>query len=571
VFRNEGFNYWDDVGGVGMTDHEFPSEDGQLSRAISRRKLLGLAAAGLAAGPAAALLSGFDSPTFGAARGGPDVLAGPIKVSGAGSVSDQIGAISSAFDPMDPAVSSNGATINLFFYCYEALYRAELSNPTTFVPQLAAGPPMKINSLTWKVKLRPGAKFQNGLPVTAKDVVFSFNRLVKFGPNSFLGKYVVNFKSMQASAPDEVTIHLRGPMDALLIARLAVIKVLSQAAVAKSKNALLYQPVGSGPYRVTSANPGVQCTLEKFPAYNGPMRNNFLAKKIQLPVVSDLNAELAGLESGRFNAIAQPPLTALASLKASSTFEVAIPSGHAIYGFLFNAGKAPFDDYRVRQAVMYGIDRNAIVTAAFDGAASVANALVPSANADYTKPSTIYTYNPSKAKSLLKAAGYGGGLSFTLFAGTNIAGIVQACEIMQQQLAQIGVTVTIQQGDNQSLYAFVLAKNYEAFLAPSTPGILGSADAEFIYRWLYYGAFPTQYLFWTGPTQVLVQQLLDKAVTAQSYPAYKSIMARVIEIVAAQGPFVPVVLADNPVAWNTKTCAEITPSHLGNLYLGRNL
>ena len=195
--------------------------DEALSRTLSRRQALrALAIAGAAVGPAGAALSS---------------LSGVAAAANQATVKPQQGAVVGSFDPMDPAVSSNGITINLMFYVYETLYRAEISDPTTFVESLAVGPPKQINDTTYRVTIRSGAKFSSGDPVTAQDVVFSFQRTKRFGDASFLGKYLVNFKSMRAVGTNVVEMKLVAPM-ALIEQRLATIRVLSRKAV-RSSNA----------------------------------------------------------------------------------------------------------------------------------------------------------------------------------------------------------------------------------------------------------------------------------------------------------------------------------------------
>jgi peptide/nickel transport system substrate-binding protein len=534
-----------------------------LSTPVSRRRVLAMAAAAGVAGPAALqLLSGVEGTAF---------ASGLEKAA----VANQRMALAVAFDAMDPAISSNGVTIDLFFYVFESLYRAKISDPTTFVPELAAGPPRKVNSTTYKITLRAEAKFHNGSPVTASDVAFSFSRLVAQGDKSFLGKYISNFASIVPSKTNEVTVKLKAPM-ALLEQRLAVIRILPKAVILgpNGKNALKYAPIGSGPYKISKAAPSAGATLTKYAGYNGPLVKNFPSAGIDVSIVPDPNAQLTGLQSARFDAISQLPSSSVQAIQKSKSLTVAVPSGHAINGLVLNAGDGKkFNDYRVRQAIMYGIDRDAVAKAAYFGTAVGALTLVPSQNADYTKPTTTYGPNPAMAKQLLAAAGYTSSnpFSFELLAGSNIAGNVAAAQLIQQQLAQIGVAVTITQGDLGALYSNVTAGKYDALYAPSSPAILGSADAEFIYRWLYYGSFATQYMFWTDPEQKQVEGLLDKAVTAPTTAAYKSVMAQVINMCAEKGPFQPIVLVSNPVAWNKRTCAAITPSHIGNIYLGNNL
>jgi len=546
--------------------------EAMLSTPVSRRGAMKVfAGAGAAVGGGAALmaLTGCgDSSTTGTATG-TATSGGAVQVAADASAT-QRGALAVAFDPLDPAVSSNGVTINILFYVYETLYRAEVGDPTTFVPSLAAGEPEKVDETTYRVRLRSGAEFHDGSPVTADDVVFSYERLKQMGDSSFLGKYMVNFAGVKAVSPEVAEFRLRAPTS-LFQQRIAALRVLSRRAVAADRaNALRYKPVGSGPYRVTRAAPSSGISLVRYDGYNGPLAPSFPARAIDLSIVTDPNAQLSGLESNRFDAIAQVLLSSVSSIRSRGNLEVASPTGHAIHGFLFNAGKAPFDDPRVRQAVMYGLDRDAILQAAYFDNGTVADALVPRENNDYTQPSTVYSHDPEKAKALLSQAGLSD-LSFELMVGSNISGMAAAAQLMQQQLQESGITMTIRSGDLNALYENVTNGKYDALYAPSSPAVLGSADAEFIYRWLYYGSFATEYLFWRAPEQRRVEVMLDRAVNAPTFEQYKAVMAEVIEVVAEQGPFAPVILINNPVAWNPRTCAAITPSHIGNLFLGNDL
>ncbi len=408
--------------------------------------------------------------------------------------------------------------------------------------------------------------------MTAQDVVFSFQRTKRFGDASFLGKYLVNFKSMRAVGPNVVEIKLVAPM-ALLEQRLATIRVMSRKAVRgpNYKDVIAFAPVGSGPFQVSSAVPSTGAVLKKYKGYKGPDVNKYPANELDFTVVGDPAAMLTGLQSGRFDAVAGLPTAGIKAVQVDRNLKVATPTGHGMRGLLFNASKAPFNDPRVRQAIMYGLDKQTIVDVAYGGFADVANAMVPSTNADYTRPKNAYSKNNDKARSLLAAAGFSKGLSMELQIGTNIAGSVEAGQVMQQQLKDIGVNVTLKQGDLNALYSNVSNKSYQVFYVPSSPAILGSADAEFIYRWLYYGSFATTYMWWTDPAQKQVERLLDKALIQPTFAKYKATMAQVINTTNDQGPFQTIVLARSPVAWNPKTCAAITPSHLGNLFLGKNL
>jgi ABC-type transport system substrate-binding protein len=106
--------------------------------------------------------------------------------------------------------------------------------------------------------------------------------------------------------------------------------------------------------------------------------------------------------------------------------------------------------------------------------------------------------------------------------------------------------------------------------AGTSPALLGSADAEFLYRWLYYGSFIEDYTYWTEPQKDEVEDLLDSAVTAPSREDYQAAMDQVFNITSEVGPIFPIVHPDRIVVWNKSTSAGITPSPLGLLIVARD-
>jgi peptide/nickel transport system substrate-binding protein len=529
-------------------------------------KMLGIGGVMLGAGPA--VLAACSSSS------GTSTAAGASASSSSTALADlQTGVLLSAFDPMDPAVSSNGLTINLFWFIYEALFAAGVSDPTTFAPQLAAGEPTMVNDTTYKVTVRPGAKFSDGSAVTADDVAFSFNRVIGLGPKSFLGQYLTNFKTVTASGANEVTFTLKKP-SALFKQRVATVKILKKSAVqgaSASSPVLNYAPIGSGPYKVTSADPSSGAKLAMVSTYNGPLKGKLAAKAVTMNVITDANARVAALQSNSANAITFPPADAFTTLKNTPGIKATATPAYATHLTFFNANKAPFSDYRVRQAYMYGIDRNALVQGAYNGLATVADTLVLPSSSDYTKPSTIYTHDPAKAKRLLAQAGFPHGFTFELQVGTEDASMVAAGQIIQQQLKEIGLTVKIRSGDTGGLYTRVTNGQYQAMYAGTSPALLGSADAEFVYRWLYYGAFVDQYVYWKGPVKDKITTLLDQAVASTSTDQYNTTMAQVEELVAQQGPTIPIVHPSYLWANNTKTSPDAVGGAVGVLVFGRDV
>lgn len=542
--------------------------DGMSRRAML--KYLGIGGVLLSASPFALAACTSDKGTGGSTGAATGSTSGGSGTGG--TVALQTGVREVAFDPIDPHLSANGVTINLMWYVYEALYVGGIANPTTFTPQLAAAQPTQVDPTTYKVTLRSGAKFQDGTPVTADDVVFSFNRIIGLGEKSFLQKYLLNFDKVTATGTDEVTFTLKKPTP-LFVQRVATVRIMSKAKVsgAKATDPILnYQPIGSGPYQVTSADPTSGAKMSAFAGYNGPFKSSVAASAIDMNIITDANARVSALQSGAVDAITAPPSTSVANLKSSGS-SVAAPTGLSTHLFFVNAKSKPFNDPRVIQAAMYAMDRAAIAQVAYSGYATAAEALVPSTNNDYTQPSTTYAHDPNKAKQLLAAAGYPNGLSFELQVGTEDANQVAAGQLIQAQLADAGFKVNIRQGDTAGLYTRVTNGAYQAMYTGTSPALLGSADAEFVYRWLYYGAFVQQYVYWTTAQATQVAQLLDQAVSATSNDQYKTIMAQVIDLCAQYGPVQPVVHPSPVYAWNTSKTAAITPAPVGDLILARNV
>lgn len=556
----------------------------EASGEVSRRQVLKLMGyGGLILGTGPALLAACTSSKSNAGsqtgannspQPGGSTGSGPAKL-----VAVQRGVREVAFDPMDAQATGNGVTINLNWYIYEGLYVAGAANPTTFHPQLAAGDPVKVDDTTYKVKLRSGAMFHDGSPVTADDVVFSFNRVIGMGATSFLQKYLVNFDKVTATGTDEITFKLKKPMY-LFEQRAQTVKIMSKAAVGNSKPgdknnpALNYKPIGSGPYKVVSADPTASCKMTRFDKYNGLYVPSLTANEIDFQIITDANARVAALQSGSVDAITAPPQNAVDSLKNTPNLAVQARAGSlASHIAFFNASKPPFNDYRVVQAFMYGLDRNAIVTAAYNGFASVADSLVPPGNADYAKPSTVYSHDPEKAKSLLKAAGYPNGLSFEFQVGTEDPTMVASGQLIQQQLKDAGMNVHIRQGDTGGLYTRVTNGQFQAMYAGTSPALLGSADAEFIYRWLYYGSFIEQYAYWKGAKKDQVESLLDQAVSASGASQYNSLMAQVQNICAQFGPVQPIVHPILPMAYSTSRVPSggVLWAPVGDLIFARNV
>ena len=182
---------------------------------------------------------------------------------------------------------------------------------------LGAELPKKIDDETYEVTLRDGAVFTDGNPVTAADVVFSFERVMNPDNKSLFSSFITFIDSVTAKDETTVTIKLKYPFS-LVAERLAVVKIVPQAAVEADPKAFDLYPVGSGPYKMTDNSASSQVVVfERNDAYNGPMPAR--AAKMEWQVIPDDSTRTNALTSSTVQAIDSVPAANLATLAQTKT------------------------------------------------------------------------------------------------------------------------------------------------------------------------------------------------------------------------------------------------------------
>lgn len=158
--------------------------------------------------------------------------------------------LSGTFDPLN---ASGAVTVAANWHVFEGLVDLD---PATRVPYaaLAAEMPVSEDGLNYTIKLREGAVFHNGAPVTADDVVFSFERVLDPESKSLFRSFVAAIDKVEAVSADTVKITTKFPFS-LFNERLGSVKIVPRAAVEADADAFGKQPIGTGPYKLISAVP----------------------------------------------------------------------------------------------------------------------------------------------------------------------------------------------------------------------------------------------------------------------------------------------------------------------------
>jgi|HubBroStandDraft_4_1064222.scaffolds.fasta_scaffold88930_1 peptide/nickel transport system substrate-binding protein len=342
-------------------------------------------------------------------------------------------------DTLDPEANSVNESIWLDQNLYSRLLQPN-STGTGLLPDLAQTWTITPDGLTYTFHLRTDAKFSNGSPVTASDVVYSISRARAFAGG--WGFLLTAVKSLSAPDAHTVVITLSQP-HAPLLADLAMYaySVVPESLVKAQGSGFFQHPVGSGPFMVTSYSPDSEVDLAANPYFYGTKPQ---VKKVKILIVPNDNARVLMLESKKADVIENPPGNLVDQIDKTPGLSVQLFPSTRVDFVQLDEHFAPFKNVLVRQAVNYAIDRSAIVKLAYQGHAVPGASFLPYKMQYYDSSITPYPYNPAKAKQLLAQAGYPHGFSaFLITVSGDVAGQAEAI-VLKSELAAVGINLSIQ-------------------------------------------------------------------------------------------------------------------------------
>lgn len=327
---------------------------------------------------------------------------------------------------------------------------------------------------SWTFTLREGVTYHDGSDFTSADVKASLERVLELeGPLAPLWALV---DTIEAPDPLTVVINTTEPMGTVPVnATLLFIGPADRIA----EEGFWNEPVGMGPFKFVSWVPDSELVAEAFTDYwdGSPTVQRVVIRDIPEP-----SARITALETGEIDftyAIAPDQLPALqenANLTINST-----PS-YAYYFNWFNGQREPFTDARVRQAMWYALDVEAMATELMQGVGQVAQAPIPSTVFGFA-PQTPYAYDPEKAMALLEEAGYPDGFETTIQwnpdSGPQDRALIQT---MISYWDVIGVKVENLEKERGLWLEDLVALNWDMNFQTNT---VRTGDADFTLRRLY--------------------------------------------------------------------------------------
>ncbi|MGW7384761.1 ABC transporter substrate-binding protein [Streptomyces sp. NPDC054794] len=426
---------------------------------------------------------------------------------------------------------------------------------------LATQVPADLNATSWKFTLRAGARFHDGKPVTADDVVFVFDRILDPNTQTLAKGFFASWlKEVRKIDAQNVELVLKFPFPEG-ISRLTLAKIMPKHVFSKPgawDDAIKGLAVGSGPYRQTAHHPKSNTTFEAFADYNGPRRPAF--KKMNWLTIVDAAprvAKISGSDAGAQIAD-NIPYANIGQLE-SGGMTVAGGAGMNNLFLMFNTQHQPFDDVRVRQALHYAIDTEKMVQVALKGHGKPSSSFLNEANPAYRRAKTVYDYDPDKAKALLKAAGVSG-LKIEILA-VNVSWIVDCLPTIKSSWDAIGVRTTLSPQETTAVFTKMDQKqDYQVVAAASNPNQFG-LDADLI---MHYNYGPQnlwmQYARWAGdPVAKQLFKDMDRATQEPDAEKKKAMIQDYIDVVAEQAVLYPVVHNELMTAWDPKKLSGIRP------------
>ncbi|WP_405079495.1 glutathione ABC transporter substrate-binding protein GsiB [Pectobacterium carotovorum] len=352
---------------------------------------------------------------------------------------DAVIAVGSTFTSLDPYDANDSLSQTVAKSFYQGLFGFD--KDMKLVNVLADSYDVSPDGLTYTVKLHPGVKFHDGSAFNAAAVKVNLDRASN--PDNRLKRYNLFKMIDKTEAVDDLTVKitLKTPFSAFVnnLAHPAAV-MISPAALKQYGKEIGFHPVGTGPYRFVAWNQTDFVKVEKFNGYwkAGLPKLDSITWR---PVV-DNNTRAALLQTGEAQFAYPIPFEQAKVLEKNDKLAL-VASPSILHRYIsMNVTQKPFDNPKVREALNYAINKEALIKVAFSGYATPAEGPLPS-SIDYSVKYHPWPYDPAKARELLKEAGYPDGFTTTLWSSHNHSTAQKVLQFTQQQLAQVGVKVQV--------------------------------------------------------------------------------------------------------------------------------
>jgi peptide/nickel transport system substrate-binding protein len=462
---------------------------------------------------------------------------------------------------LDPVLNDANVDIWILTNLYDTLLQPSADGKSVS-PGLATGYQVSDDALTFTITLRQGTKFSDGSPITAEDVKWTLDR-ARDPKNGIWNFTLESIDSIEVKAPDTVVLHLKHADPTLAVAlatfNTAIMpqkpfEAMAGATDEEKAKAFAEHPVGSGPFMFDSWQRGTQMVLKRNPNYwqmgedGKPLP---YLDEIDFPIIPDDATRILKLQAGEVDGAELIPFARVPDLKNDPNVDMMLYPSTKVEFLTMNVrpqlkdGSAnPLADERVRQALNYAVDKDALIKIVTFGVGTPTISYMSSATPLVTGDGPAYPYNPDKAKALLKDAGLAPGTTITALALAGSADESAILSTVQQMWAQVGVTLKIEQVDNATRTARYRAGDFQMRASLWTDDIIDPSEIT-----SYFAYFPNIQSLHSGYQDKTIDSLydqsqkeMDKAKRADMYKKIQDIYMKAAPILFLyQSPY-PVAL-----------------------------
>lgn len=406
--------------------------------------------------------------------------------------------------------------------------------------------------LTYTLTLKEGMVWHDGEPITAEDVVFSIQAILDENQESYKrNSLVINDSPIEATVVDDLTVEISLPeVSVPFVVDLSKVTPIPEHIFAGEEKIIESShnndPIGSGPFKLAEIKAGEYVRVDRFDDYYG---GPAILDDIVYRIIADPQASMTALLNGELDYLS-------ISAENIPTFEenegtvVYVYDNKRVSNMIFKLNHEALAIPEVRQAIAYGTNREELILGHFgdSGLSDKGYSFLPPGALYHTEDLEKYPYDPEKAKSLLEEAGYSEG-ELNLVIGYTNANAQQEnyALIMQQQLADIGITIEVKPMERGAFVQELVNAETDAFDMAYNSYALGEEPSK--YAPLFLTGNANNFMAYSNER---VDELFSQGVVEPDAEAREAIYVEIQQIIAEDLPIYVVDYPANVAAFNDK-------------------
>ena len=380
---------------------------------------------------------------------------------------------------LDPTQTAQNADIWISLNLYDTLLQPT-PDGKALQPGLAASHSISDDGKAITFTLREGLKFADGSPLAVSDVKWSLDRARSKEQGGEFAFLLAAVTAVETPSADTVVVRTALP-DPSILQALATFNagIMSEKLVMAAPGSTLAEkwasfaekPIGSGPFFVDSWRRNSEMVLKRNPHYwrkDAAGESLPYLDTIRCLIIPDDATRVLKLRAGEVDMTEFVPYARVAELRNAPGIEMQLfPAAQVQYFTLNNrptlkdGSKNPLSDVRVRQALNYATNKEALIQIVTHGVGTPARSYMPMATPMAYGPAPLYPYNLARAKQLLAEAGYASGFEVTCMALAGSADDAAKLTVLQQMWSQVGVRLKIEQLENATRLARFNAADFQ--------------------------------------------------------------------------------------------------------------